>query len=341
MVIIMMMPGREGEGKMRFYDFKRRLGDKGSEVMMVMVLIMMMVMMIMIMMIMFLIEYDYASVCKVKCRRKTGLTKDDSTSSIWLRSCVLLQKYFCSICSVDIKRKYCWTSILTSWTVKILLAQYVHMYNLHLYQHSTPHVLTLLTSSFAAFLLSKAFLWPSMCALSDFFQLCVLHLYLYLSLSVFVFFCIVCVLSSIWVHFKFIDPPSPLPGSIFIFHLIFHLKFIERPFPLWFPISPKQCKVDQSRDWPTRYFTEKKRELNPVGLCPDHQFIGCQCLRTIWTQRGHSNTAFNAPPVCISWGASHSVVLYLYLQCVCICVLCLCLCLCLYLYLYMYFKCKS
>ena len=82
MVIIMMMPGREGEGKMRFYDFKRRLGDKGSEVMMVMVLIMMMVMMIMIMMIMFLIEYDYASVCKVKCRRKTGLTKDDSTSSI-------------------------------------------------------------------------------------------------------------------------------------------------------------------------------------------------------------------------------------------------------------------
>ena len=87
MVIIMMMPGREGEGKMRFYDFKRRLGDKGSEVMMVMVLMMMMmVMMIMIMMIMFLIEYDYASVCKVKCRRKTGLTKvpagDDSTSSI-------------------------------------------------------------------------------------------------------------------------------------------------------------------------------------------------------------------------------------------------------------------
>ena len=77
MVIIMMMPGREGEGKMRFYDFKRRLGDKGSEVMMVMVLVMMMVMMIM-----FLIEYDYASVCKVKCRRKTGLTKDDSTSSI-------------------------------------------------------------------------------------------------------------------------------------------------------------------------------------------------------------------------------------------------------------------
>ena len=81
MVIIMMMPGREGEGKMRFYDFKRRLGDKGSEVMMVMVLMMMMVMMIM-----FLIEYDYASVCKVKCRRKTGLTKvpagDDSTSSI-------------------------------------------------------------------------------------------------------------------------------------------------------------------------------------------------------------------------------------------------------------------
>ena len=49
-MIIMMtiiMAGREEEGKMRFYDFKRRLGDKGSEVMiMIMIMIMMMIMMI-------------------------------------------------------------------------------------------------------------------------------------------------------------------------------------------------------------------------------------------------------------------------------------------------------
>ena len=247
MVIIMMMPGREGEGKMRFYDFKRRLGDKGSEVRMVMIMLMilMMMMVMMVMMILFHNDDDFASVCKVKCRRKTGLTKvpagDDSTSSIWLRSCVLLQKYFCSICSVDIKRKYCCTSILTSWTVTILLAQYVHMYNLHLYQHSTPHVLTLLTSSFAAFLLSKAFLWPSMCALSDFFQLCVLHLYLYLSLSVFVFFCIVCVLSNFF-HLSVLQVYWPALSSA-RFHLYFPFNFSSQvywtAFSTLIPHQPK------------------------------------------------------------------------------------------------------
>ena len=77
MIMIMMLAGREEEGEMRFYDFKRCLGDKGSKVMMAMM---------MMMMILFYNKDDFASVCKVKCRRKTRMTKvpagDDSTSSI-------------------------------------------------------------------------------------------------------------------------------------------------------------------------------------------------------------------------------------------------------------------
>ena len=66
-MIIMMtiiMAGREEEGKMRFYDFKRRLGDKGSEVM----IIMMMVMMIMIMILMILFDADDDDGCESVCK---------------------------------------------------------------------------------------------------------------------------------------------------------------------------------------------------------------------------------------------------------------------------------
>ena len=60
----------EEEGKMRFYDFKRRLGDKGSEVIMMMIIIMIFMIMTMMMMMVMMILFngdddDYASICKV------------------------------------------------------------------------------------------------------------------------------------------------------------------------------------------------------------------------------------------------------------------------------------
>ena len=73
------------EGEMRFYDFKRRLGDKGSEVRMVIIVIFIvsiMVFNIITSTIIFRGEDDGDAVlddnddlCKAKCRRKSCLTK--------------------------------------------------------------------------------------------------------------------------------------------------------------------------------------------------------------------------------------------------------------------------
>ena len=72
------------EGEMRFYDFKRRLGDKGSEVRMVIIVIFIVSIMVfnIITSTMFGGEDDDDAVlddnddlCKAKCRRKSCLTK--------------------------------------------------------------------------------------------------------------------------------------------------------------------------------------------------------------------------------------------------------------------------
>ena len=72
------------EGEMRFYDFKRRLGDKGSEVRMVIIVIFIVSIMVfnIITSTMFggeddgdAVLEDNGDLCKVKCRPKSCLTK--------------------------------------------------------------------------------------------------------------------------------------------------------------------------------------------------------------------------------------------------------------------------
>ena len=68
------------EGEMRFYDFKRRIGDKGSEVRMVIIVIFIVSIMVfnIITSTMFggdAVLDDNDDLCKVKCRRKSCLTK--------------------------------------------------------------------------------------------------------------------------------------------------------------------------------------------------------------------------------------------------------------------------